>query len=162
MSEQRIFELIYIKTSLAAVWNALTNPEMTQQYWGGTRIESDWKVGSKVLYVHNGEVTDEHTVLMVDKHKRLSHTFRPLFAEFKAEPPSRVTLLLRESGEVVRLTVIHEDFPPDSKVFRACSEGWPAILSGLKTLLDTGAALPPFSFEPQAARFQSSSKYAIS
>ena len=39
MSEQRIFELIYIKTSLAAVWNALTNPEMTQQYWGGTRIE---------------------------------------------------------------------------------------------------------------------------
>src|SRR5437016_13818039 len=59
MSEQRIFEVIYIKSPLAAVWNALTNPEMTQQYWGGTRIESDWKVGSKVLYVRNGEVTDE-------------------------------------------------------------------------------------------------------
>ena len=64
MSEQRIFELIYIKTSLAAVWNALTNPEMTQQYWGGTRhrvglegglhslVRSQWRSHRRALGAH--------------------------------------------------------------------------------------------------------------
>lgn len=160
MDEQRIFEVVYIRSSLSAVWDALTNPDMTQQYWNNTRIESDWQIASKISYVRDGEIVDEHTVLAVDKYKRLSHTFQPLFGEFGAEPPSRVTFLLCESSGVVRFTVIHEDFPPQSKIYRACSEGWPLILSGLKTLLETGKPLPPFTFEPQAARFESSNEYA--
>ena len=86
--------------------------------------------------------------------RRLSHTFQPLFAEFKAEPPSRVTFSMGENGGVVRLTVIHESFPEGSKVLRACSDGWPMILSSLKTLLETGASLPTFTFHTQDERFQ--------
>lgn len=154
MSEARIFEVIYIKTSLNALWNALTNPDITQQYWFDTRIESDWKVGSKVLYVRQGETTDEHIVLSVDEHRSLCHTFKPLFGEFKAEPPSRVSFSMEENGGVVRLTVVHNAFPPGSEVFRACSDGWPMILSNLKTLLETGASLPTYSFRAQVARFE--------
>lgn len=151
MNEPHISQVIYIKTSLARLWDALTNPDITQRYWANTRIESDWRVGSKILYVRDGEVTDEHTVLAVDAPHRLSHMFHPVFGEFKAEPPSRVSFVLAESGEVVRLTVMHDDFPPDSKVFPACSAGWPMILSSLKSLLETGTALPDFSFEPETA-----------
>ena len=154
MHQQRIFEVSYVRTTIATLWDALTNPDVTQRYWFDTRIESDWKVGSRILYLRNGEVTDEHVVLAVDKHRLLSHTFKPIFGEFKAEAQSRVTFLLAESGAVVRLTVIHESFPPQSKVFRACSDGWPMILSNLKSLLETGAPLPVFEFEPQAARFE--------
>lgn len=154
MNEQRIFEVIYIRTSLIALWDALTNPDVMQRYWFDTRIESDWKIGSKVRYLRNGELTDEHVILAIEKHHSLSHTFKPLFGEFQSEPPSRVTFTTEEDGGVVRLTIVHDSFPPGSKVFRACSDGWPMILSNLKILLETGAALPAFTFSPQAARFQ--------
>ena len=154
MTEQRIYEVVFIKTTVAALWNALTNPDVTQQYWYNTRIESEWKIGSKVLYLRNGKVTDEQVVLAVEKPHRLSHTFHPLFGEFKAEPPSRVTFSVEENGGVVRLTVVHDTFPPESKVFRACSDGWPMILNNLKTLLETGQSLPVCSFPPQTDRFQ--------
>jgi uncharacterized protein YndB with AHSA1/START domain len=154
MKEQKIFEVVYIRTSASAVWDALTNPDVTQRYWFDTRIVSDWKVGSKVQYLRNGELTDEHVVLEVEKPHTLSHTFRPLFGEFQSESPSRVTFTMEESNGVVRLTVRHEGFPPESKVFRACSDGWPMILSNLKTLLETGTLLPAFTFSPQLARFQ--------
>jgi uncharacterized protein YndB with AHSA1/START domain len=129
MKEQKIFEVVYIRTSASAVWDALTNPDVTQRYWFDTRIVSDWKVGSKVQYLRNGELTDEHVVLEVEKPHTLSHTFRPLFGEFQSESPSRVSFTMEESNGVVRLTVRHEGFPPESKVFRACSDGWPMILS---------------------------------
>ncbi|WKJ89288.1 SRPBCC family protein [Methylomonas montana] len=154
MNQQRIFEVIYIRTSITALWDALTNPDVTQRYWFDTRIESDWKFGSKVQYLRNGELTDEHVILSIKKHHTLSHTFKPLFGEFKSESPSRVTLTMEESGEVVRLTIIHDNFPPESKVFRACSDGWPMILCNLKTLLETGMTLPAYTFLPQSARFQ--------
>lgn len=145
MSEQRISQVIYIKASIESVWDALTNPDMTQRYWGNTRIESEWRVGSKILYVRDGEVVDEHTVVEVERPSKLIHTFHPLFGEFKDEPPSRVSVLLQSGGEVVRLALLHDAFPPDSKVYAACSVGWPLILSGLKTLLETGSPIPAFS-----------------
>lgn len=154
MHEQRIFEVTYIRTSMPALWDALTNPDVTQRYWFDTRIESDWKVGSKVQYLRNGELTDEHVILAIEKLRSLSHTFHPLFGEFRSESPSRVTFTMEESGAVVRLTVVHDNFPPESKVFRACSDGWPMILSNLKTLLETGTPLPAFTFPAQTARFQ--------
>ena len=143
---QRIMHVSYIASTPAAVWNALTNPDVTQRYWYGTRIESDWKVGAGILYVVDGKVTDEHTVLAVEPWHRLSHSFHPVFGEYAAEPPSRVTFTIEHSGDVVRLTTVHDDFPPNSAVFVACSKGWPMILSNLKTLLETGKPLPAFEF----------------
>lgn len=154
MNEQRIIEVIYIRTSITAVWEALTNPDITQRYWFNTRIESDWKIGSKVQYLRNGELTDEHVILAIEKPHILSHTFRPLFGEFKSEPPSRVTFTLEESSEIVRLAIVHDNFPSESKVFRACSDGWPMILCNLKALLETGIPLPPCTISPQDAQLQ--------
>ena len=146
MDEQRIFEVIYIRTSMDALWDALTNPDLTQRYWFDTRIESDWKIGSTVRYLRNGELTDEHIILAIEKPRFLSHTFQPLFGVYKSEPPSRVSFTMDENGGVVRLTVVHDSFPPQSKVFHACSDGWPMILSNLKTVLETGRPLPAFGF----------------
>jgi uncharacterized protein YndB with AHSA1/START domain len=154
MNEQRIVEVIYIRTSLIELWDALTNPDVTQRYWFDTRIVSDWKIGSKVQYLRNGELTDEHVVLANEKYRVLSHTFQPLFGEFQSEPPSRVTFTMAENGGVVRLTIVHDGFPPDSKVCPACSKGWPMILSSLKTFLETGTPLPSYTFAPQDAPLQ--------
>jgi uncharacterized protein YndB with AHSA1/START domain len=136
----------YLLSTPDAVWDALTNPDVTQLYWGDTRLESDWKVGSIVRYVMNGKVTDEQTLLVVDPPQRLSYTFKPLYEEFRNESESRATFELAQSGPVVRLVVTHDRFMPGSKVFEACSEGWPKILSGLKTLLETGKPLPFAAF----------------
>jgi uncharacterized protein YndB with AHSA1/START domain len=145
MSSQRISQAVYIKASLEQVWDALTNPDITEKYWGNTRIESDWEAGSEILYVRNGEVMDRHRILEVTRAAKLVHTFQPLFGEFKDEPASQVSIELQDGGQVVRLALLHDHFPPDSKVFLACSEGWPWILSALKTLLETGSPLPEFA-----------------
>lgn len=147
MNTQRIVHISYIKTSRPALWQALTDPDLTERYWGRTRLESDWKVGAKLFYRRAGEVTDEHVILAIEPPRLLTHSFHPVFGEFKDEPPSRVTFLLDQSGEVVRLTVVHDEFPPHSKVYPACREGWPMILSSLKTLLETGVPLPAFAFD---------------
>jgi uncharacterized protein YndB with AHSA1/START domain len=144
VSEQRIEQVIYIKASLQQVWNALTNPDVTEQYWGGTRIESEWQRGATVRYLREGQVMDEHLILEVQPPAKLVHTFQPLFGEFKDEAPSKVTIELKDGGELVRLALVHDNFAPDSKVYRACREGWPMILSGLKTLLETGTPMPAF------------------
>lgn len=149
MDERRIVYVSYIASHLAAVWDALTNPEITQIYWYGTRVESDWKVGSKVLYMRNGEVTDEHILLAVDPPHSFRHSFHPVFAEeFRKEEPSRVTFALEKSGDVVRLTLIHDEFPSNSRVIAGVRESWPPIISSLKTLLETGRPLPEIDFPP--------------
>lgn len=149
MDERRIVYVSYIASHLAAVWDALTNPDITEVYWSGTRVESDWKIGSKVLYRRGDTVTDEHIVLVVEPPHSLRHSFHPLFKEeFRKEEPSRVTFTLEQSGDVVRLTLIHDKFPPNSRIFPTCREGWPAILGSLKTLLETGKPLPAFGFPP--------------
>ena len=142
MPEQIIALDLHILASPDALWNALTNPEITQRYWGGTRIESDWKVGAKILYRRGGVVMDEHTILEIEPTRVLIHTFEPLFGEFASEAPSRVQMRLSASGPVCRLELTHDGFPPGSKVFPACREGWPRVLSSLKTLLETGEPLP--------------------
>ena len=147
MCEDRIDQVVYVRSSRDAVWNALTDPEVTEQYWGGTRIESDWQVGSEIRYLHDGELTDRHTILEVEEPRRLVHTFQPLFGEFKDEAPSRVAFTLEQSGEVTRLTLAQDEFAVGSKVYLACSQGWPKVLSSLKTLLETGTALPEVRFE---------------
>jgi uncharacterized protein YndB with AHSA1/START domain len=136
----------YLVSTPDEVWDALTNPDITERYWGNTRLESDWKVGSKVLYVMNGKITDEQTLLVVDRPRLLSYTFKPLMEGFRDEPPSRATFEIASSGQVVRLKITHDRFPPASRVHAACSVGWPMILSGLKTLLETGRPLPEFEF----------------
>jgi uncharacterized protein YndB with AHSA1/START domain len=136
MTNQVIDEEVCISVPINIVWNALTNPDITEKYWGGTRIESEWEKGSVIYYRRDGEIMDEHELLEIVPLRFIEHTFKPMFGEFKQEPPSLVSIILMEQGNVTRVTVLHRNFPISSKVYAACSIGWPNILRALKTLLE--------------------------
>ncbi|EIV91486.1 metalloregulator ArsR/SmtB family transcription factor [Frankia sp. QA3] len=170
VSSTEFVYITYINTTPQRLWQALTDPAFTLRYWGAA-LESDWQVGSPVVW-RQGEVTiadAEQVVLAAEPPRRLSytwHTFTPEFAaafgfadEFlatvRAERRSRVVFDLEPVGRTVKLTVVHTDFDPGSTVLESISGGWPAILSNLKTLLETGQTLPagdqPAGGEPGAA-----------
>ena len=142
----------YIRATPDAVWTALIDPDFTEKYWGGTRLEAEWKLGGKVLLRDPTRgPTDNGEVLEWNPPKRLAYSFNVTFdAVFAAEGASRVTYELETLGEVVKLTLTHDGFPPNSKVQAAVSHGWPSILSSLKSLLEGGQALP--SGDLKAAR----------
>ena len=138
MSRPTIINVTDIAATPERVWAALTDPAITQQYWFDTRIESDWNVGSEVIYRRNGEITDENIVLRFEPFRVLSYTFHPVLNEaFRNEPASRVTFEITPRGNGVRLTTTHDEFEAGSGVYVACSQGWPMILSNLKTLLES-------------------------
>jgi len=136
----------YIETTPAKLWEALTSSAFTRRYWWNTEVKSDWKVGSPFALVTNGTTTDVGEVLEFDPPLLLSYTFHHLLNEAaKKERPSRVTFVLEPACKLVKLMLTHEDFAEDSVVLGGISKGWPAILSGLKSLLETGKMLsiPP-------------------
>lgn len=138
MPNQVIDEEICISAPISMVWDAFINPDITEKFWGGgTRIESDWKKGSPIYYRRDGEIMDEHELLEIVPHRLIEHTFKPIFGEFTAEPPSLLSIILNEEGSTTRVTLLHRNFPPSSKVYEACSGGWPGILQALKQLLES-------------------------
>ncbi|MFE0023926.1 ArsR/SmtB family transcription factor [Amycolatopsis sp. NPDC059021] len=165
MSKPEFVYTTYIATTPEKLWQALTEPAFTRRYWGPT-FETDWKPGSTMAWVEpEFTIADpEQVVLEAEPYTRLSyrwHTFTKEHAEthglgeeFRAkaaaEPRSKVTFTLEQQGALVKLTVVHDDFEPDSIVLSAVSGGWPQLLSSLKTLLETGETLP--TPEPAASR----------
>lgn len=140
-----------IAADRAAVWKALTSPEFTSQYWHGTRVRSDFSVGSVVEFLVEGdEVGCRGEVLASDPPETLAYTWQfPRNPLVRDEAPSRVTFRLEAlrspSGEAAtRLTVVHDGFPARSRMSEMVRPGWPAVLAGLKTLLETGRT-PDFS-----------------
>ena len=137
----------YIRTTPAKLWDALLKPEFTKQYWFGVVLDSDWKVGSpwKMVFPDDAvrllELEPRGEVLEVEPRKRLVIKWRSDFPEMKGEGDSRCTFDLSEAGEDMKLTITHEIERDNSKLIGAVSGGWPKILSGLKTLLETGAPL---------------------
>ena len=144
----------YITTTPQRLWQGLTAPEFTRRYWGGLAFESDWQPGSTMAYaLENGAaiVDPEQVVLEADPYRRLAytwHTFTPEWAEayhvdeaaraaFAAERRSKVTFDIEDLGGTVKLTVTHDGFDPGSQVLAGVSEGWPRVIAGLKTLLET-------------------------
>jgi uncharacterized protein YndB with AHSA1/START domain len=134
----------YIRTTPEKLWDALTKPEFTRQYWFGVTIESDFKPGApwKMTYP-SGLVTDSGEILEADKPRRMVikwlNEFKP---ELKAEGYSRCTIELEPLGGSVRLKIVHEIDREPSKLIEAVSGGWPRICASLKSLLETGEALP--------------------
>jgi uncharacterized protein YndB with AHSA1/START domain len=152
----------YINTTPERLWQALIDPAFTERYWG-VAFECDWSTGS-AMTLHQWGVTiadPEQVILESQPYRRLSytwHTFTPewrevvrervgfsedLLERIAAEPRSKVTFEIEDLGELVKLTVVHDDFQPGSAVLETISQGWPHILSNLKTLLETGETLPP-------------------
>jgi uncharacterized protein YndB with AHSA1/START domain len=138
--------VMYIETTPEKLWDALISPEFTKKYWFDISVTSDWKVGSPMTYMKDGKELVQGKVLAFDRPKLLSYTFREANTEASNEPPTKVTLEIEpEAGtKTVRLTVTHTDFILNSKHRPSISGGWPAVLSGLKSLLETGK---PLQFE---------------
>lgn len=150
MSKPEFVYVTYIETTPEKLWEALTDGAFTRQYWFGTEVRSDWKVGSPFALVMGGKVTDTGEILEVDRPRRLSYTFKhEADAEMRKEPATKVVFRIAPYGNLVKLTVTHEGFTAGSKLLDGISKGWPAILSGLKSLLETGKApaIPPAALD---------------
>lgn len=135
--------VIYIAASVDKVWNGLIDRELTKAYWGHYNI-SDWKPGSRWEHVRshgNGKIDIVGKVVEIDPPRRLVVTWAaPQSAEDETSH-SRVTYEIQASGPDSRLTVTHSDLEAGSEMHRGISRGWPAVLSNLKTLMETGRTL---------------------
>jgi uncharacterized protein YndB with AHSA1/START domain len=143
MANSRFVYVTYIRTTLEKLWRALIDPEFTRQYWVGTWQESEWKPGSSwKIMIPDGRVADSGEIVEIDPPRRLVLKWRNEFMpEVRAEGDSRLTYELEKQGDSIKLTVIHEMDKPDSKFIKSVSNGWPQILSSLKSLLETGESL---------------------
>ncbi len=157
MTDTVLVYTTYIKTTPERLWQALTDPVFTRRYWGVT-FQSDWKTGSPMTWEQAGVTVSDPAQVVIESepYRRLAyswHTLTPEMAEafhfseeFRAavasERRSKVTFDIEPLGQMVKLTVVHDEFPPGSKVLESVRAGWPAILANLKTLMETGETLP--------------------
>jgi uncharacterized protein YndB with AHSA1/START domain len=138
---EKVFE-IYIKTTPERLWQAITDPALRSQYNFGASIRSDWTPGSRfTMSARNGTfILGKGENLEVDPPRRLVQSMVALWSdEVKREGTTRVTWEIEPIGDSCRLTVTHDQLGTDANT--QLYGGWPMILSGLKTLLETGETL---------------------
>ncbi len=137
---EKVFE-IYIKTTPEQLWEALTDPDQRAKYTFGLRVSSDWTAGSRYEgRSPDGDLVMDGENLEVDPPRRLVQNFAAHWDdEVEAEAPSRVTYEIEPVGDSCRLTVVHDELREDAS--NQLYGGWMMVLSGLKTLLETGEEL---------------------
>jgi uncharacterized protein YndB with AHSA1/START domain len=140
----------FIRTTPEKLWEALTNGDFSEKYWFGFRMEVELKAGGsvRILPPKGMEQHGDHAgkVLECEPCRKLVYTWNPKDkpeVARKRESLSRVTYELTPMGTQVKLRLIHENLLPedieqDSNTFRGINNGWPAVLSSLKSLLETG------------------------
>ncbi|MGA3352363.1 MAG: SRPBCC domain-containing protein [Acidimicrobiales bacterium] len=137
---EKVYE-IYIRATPEQLWEAITDPEIRSKYNFGARVDSEWKVGSRLEMraPKAGQLLGEGEVLEVDPPLRLVHTMVALWSdEVRKEGPSRVTWQIEPVSDSCRLLLTHDQLQgANEEVFG----GWPMIISGLKTWLETGELL---------------------
>ena len=148
--------VIYIESTTEKVWDALTDADLTAEYWGHSNV-SDWQVGSAWEHQRTdgtGTADVVGTVVESARPTRLVSTWDDPGRELP-DGPSQVTFDIEPYGDIVRLTVTHENIPEADRD-RTVS-GWPAVLSNLKSFLETGHPLPQAPYEmPERAAAESS------
>jgi uncharacterized protein YndB with AHSA1/START domain len=133
---------VFIRTSQDALWNALTDPEITRKYLSGARLRGELAKGAPYAYrLDDGTPTVTGEIVELDPPRRLVMTFAFAGDEFAGERPSRVTYEIEPMGPSCRLTVVHDDFHGVTRSYAEAGRGWPEVVSGLKTLLETGSPL---------------------
>ena len=144
--------VMYIAATPEKVWQALTKPDMTEKYWFGFRVAADGKAGDYMTARSpSGQEAHRDKILESDPPRRLSYAWQPLFKEMQGERSSRVTFELAPFKDQTRLTIVHDEFDEGSKIFGMISKGWPAVLSSMKSFLETGRGLQP-SWDEEAAK----------
>jgi uncharacterized protein YndB with AHSA1/START domain len=144
MDKPQFVYVTYISTSPETLWNALIDARMTTKYWQHVNI-SDWKPGSRWEHRRGnkeGLLQLVGRVVESDPPRRLVLTWAFPADEAREEKHTRVTFELEPMKDLVRLTVIHDRLEPDSDMLKGISEGWPKVLSSLKSLLEVGRPLP--------------------
>jgi uncharacterized protein YndB with AHSA1/START domain len=135
---------IWIRTTPERLWEAITRPEETARYFFGTKVETDWKPGSPIAHVEEGGAHAlDGEIVEVDPPRKLVTTLIMTHDEVaKRDRPTRVTWQIEPQGELCKLTLIHDDFDGETATFHQVDRGWPYILSGLKSWIETGTSLP--------------------
>ena len=139
MSGSKFVYVTYIRTTPEKLWQALTTPEMIKRYRFGMSVESEWNVGSTWRMYADGSLMDSGELLESVPQKRLVMSWLSEWEpEFKAEGNSRCIFEIEPAGTSTKLTLTHSMERPNSKFIGAVSEGWPMVISNLKSLLETG------------------------
>lgn len=135
-----VYEVL-IRTTPEKLWKALTDPSFTQKYFYSSRVVSTWKPGAAIEYLLPGDVKAiEGTLIDVVPNRKFSHSWHALWDEkIRADAPSKVTWEVTPMGGVCKLTVTHEDLGAETR--RQITGGYVNIVSGLKSLLETGEPL---------------------
>ena len=152
MSKPTFVYVTYIASTPEKVFKALTDTDATAKFWFGNAVTSDWKVGSPVTFHREGKLIVSGKVLEHDAPRRLSYTFQSHHEPHNGTEASRVVMDLEQQRDQVKLTVTHDGFAPDSKVFASISNGWPLVLSSLKSYLEANRVLYAPWYEEQAKR----------
>jgi len=134
---------IFIRASRDQIWEALTSSDYTLRYYYASTVESEWRAGAPFVYRIQGEPAIVGEVVESTAPEKLVCTFDARWDdEVRADPPSRITWILEEAGPgVSKVTVVHDGFESETATFTQIGGGMPFILSGLKTLLETGEPL---------------------
>ena len=136
---------VFLRATPQAVWDAITKPEFTSRYFFGSHVESTLKNGAPIVHYSpdHSSVWAEGEVVEADPPRRLVHTWRALWdADTAADAPSRVTWEIEpQDGGICKLTVVHDEFDGETATYRTVATGWNLVLSGLKTLVETGEPL---------------------
>jgi uncharacterized protein YndB with AHSA1/START domain len=143
MAKTKFTYVTYIATTAETLWKALLDGEFTRQYWGHDNV-SDWQPGS--TWEHRRTDATRAVVILgevvaASAPNHLVITWADPGDRGKRDRHSRVTFDIETIGEMVRLSVTHDELDPDSDMLRNISRGWPRVLSSLKSLLETGQPL---------------------
>ena len=138
-----IYQVI-INVPPTVVWNAVVDGDVTEKYFYGTRVESTWEKGAPIRYTHpDGRVAAEGCILRIEPGAMVEMTFQALWDEdLVAEGPAREIWRVEDFNGATKLTIELYDTPATSKTYAEFASGLPYIVSGMKTLLETGNTLP--------------------
>jgi uncharacterized protein YndB with AHSA1/START domain len=141
VSTRHVFET-YIRSTPDKVWEALTDPAFTRQFFFGLAVNAGWEADTPYSYDSEQGPAIEGTIEEIDRPRHLVMTFKVLFdADAGREPPSRVAWELTPVGTTVRVTCIHSDLALSPRTWTITADGWNIILCGLKSFVETGTGL---------------------
>ena len=134
---------VFIRATPAQIWEAITDPARTRDYFYGTLVKSDWKAGSELVYDYpDGRRAAEGKILEVDPPRRLVHTFSATWdPEVTQDLPHTVVWSIEPMGSTCRVSCEHHGFGGDTATYRSVTGGLSLILNGMKTLIETGEPL---------------------